>query len=112
MKTLSKHLCSATAIAAITVASTVTSAHALGDKDPRQKNTIGTYTVKCHVHKNEPGNPVIGYVVGDHYNDPYLAEKDADLFVSKFGRNVAKRHCKTQKRYTPRGAYNTAMQAL
>lgn len=112
MKILRKYIRSTAIIAAITVASTMAPAHALGDKDPHQKNNIGTYTVKCHVHKNAPGNPVVGYVVGDHSKDPKLAEKDADLFVSKFGDNLAKRHCKTQKRYISRGAYNTAMQPL
>lgn len=83
------------------------SAYALGPDDPRIKNNIGMYTVKCQVHKNATGNPVAGFVIGNHKNDPEKAEKEANNFVSRFGGNHAKRHCKTTGQYRQNGAYST-----
>lgn len=80
-------------------------ADALGSDDPRVKSDRGVYTVKCQVHKNEPGNPVVGFVIGNHKNDPDEAEREANNFVSRFGSGHAKRHCKTMKKYIVNGAY-------
>ncbi|PFG28040.1 Uncharacterised protein [Corynebacterium renale] len=102
-----------TAIAAIIFLLFFTpSANALGKSDPLYRDNIGTYTVKCQVHKNAPGNPVVGIVIGSHSSDPHAAESDANLFVSKFGPHHSKRHCKTQRKYLPRGAYTTAMNPI
>ena len=61
----------------LTLASTILTSpsHAVGKGDPRFKNNLGLYTVECQVHLNEPGNPVVGYVVGNHGKDPAEAEK-------------------------------------
>lgn len=81
-------------------------AYALGPDDPRAKNNKGMYTVKCQVHKNTTGNPVVGFVIGNHKNDPEKAEKEANKFVSRFGDKHAKRHCKTTAHYRQNGAYS------
>lgn len=70
-----------------------------------QKNDQGMITVKCHVVKHEPGNPVVGYVYGNHPKDLTKAEKNADSFTNLFGDNVHKRHCYPQPRYTNSGAF-------
>ena len=70
-----------------------------------KKNELGMYTVKCQVVKNESGNPIVGLVYGNHPKDPTKAEKDADLYTNKFGKNVHKRHCYPQPRYTNSGAF-------
>lgn len=88
------------------------SAGALGKDDPLYVDDIGTRTVKCQVHENAPGNPVAGFVFGNHKKDPLKAEKDADLFVGKFGNDHTKRHCKTQKKYVPHGAYDSNMNPM
>lgn len=50
-------------------------AYGLGPDGPRTKNNRGMYTVKCQVHQNTTGNPVVGFVIGNHKNDPEKAEK-------------------------------------
>ena len=55
--------------------------------------------------KNEPGNPIVGLVYGNHKKDPNKAKEDADLYTNKFGKNVHKRHCYPQPRYTNSGAF-------
>ena len=70
------------------------------------KNELGMVTVKCQVAENAPGNPIVGFVVGNHPSDPGEAEKDAHLYESKFG-DAHKRHCYPQKKYRPSGAYDT-----
>lgn len=70
-----------------------------------KKNELGMVTVKCQVVKNEPGNPVVGLVYGNHKKDPNKAKDDADLYTNKFGKNVHKRHCYPQPRYTNSGAF-------
>ncbi|QRP09850.1 hypothetical protein I6J22_06220 [Corynebacterium kroppenstedtii] len=112
MKTLRSKIASGVIVALTFSTCFVPQAGALGKSDPRHKDSIGTYTVKCQVHENAPGNPVSGFVFGNHSSDPDEAEKDADLFVSKFGSNHTKRHCKTQKKYQPRGAYTTSMDVM
>ena len=47
-------------------------------------------TVKCQVVKNEPGNPVVGLVYGNHKKDPNKAKDDADLYTNKFGKMCIK----------------------
>lgn len=69
------------------------------------KNELGMYTVKCQVVKNEPGNPIVGLIYGNHPKNANMAKEDADLYTNKFGKNVHKRHCKTQSRYTNSGAF-------
>ncbi|GAB3947949.1 hypothetical protein FHE74_10350 [Corynebacterium tapiri] len=109
MKMLRREVCSGVVAALAFSVCLAPQVGALGKDDPRYKDNIGTYTVKCQVHQNAPGNPVSGFVFGNHSKDPEAAENDANLFVSKFGPNNTKRHCKTQKKYTPRGAYTTSM---
>lgn len=70
-----------------------------------RKNELGMYTVKCQVVKNESGNPIVGFVYGNHPKDPTKAQKDADLYTNKFGKNVHKRHCYPQPKYTNSGAF-------
>lgn len=86
-------------------------ADAVGKNDPQHKNELGMVTVKCQVHENAPGNPVVGFVFGNAKKDAKKAENEANNYVSKFG-NASKRHCKTQKRYTPNGAYDIGMNPL
>lgn len=94
-------------------ASTIPSAMAIGKGDRRWKNEFKMYTVKCQVHKFGAGNAVLGYVVGNEAKAED-AENVADRFVSKFGAHgsVAKRHCHTQKRYIPNGAYDQDMNQI
>ena len=70
-----------------------------------KKNEKGMITVKCHVVKHEPGNPIVGFVYGNHKKDPNKAKEDADSYTSLFGKNVHKRHCDTQTRYKNSGAF-------
>lgn len=70
-----------------------------------RKNELGMYTVKCQVVKNEPGNPIVGLIYGNHKKDPNKAKEDADLYTNKFGKNVHKGHCDTQTRYKNSGAF-------
>lgn len=97
-------LCSATAAPA----------HALGPDDPRARNERGHFTVKCQVHKNASGNPVLGFVFGNSKISGQLAETESNLYVFKHGTPgaVTKRHCKTQKKFTESGAYDTSMRRL
>ncbi|MCF6770595.1 hypothetical protein L3056_10480 [Corynebacterium sp. MC-25] len=69
------------------------------------KNELGMYTVKCQVVKNGPGNPKVGLIYGNHPKSAKKAEKDADLYTNKFGKNAHKRHCQTQTRYKNSGAF-------
>lgn len=74
--------------------------------DDVPKNELGMITVHCQVVENAPGNPIIGFVVGNHPSELDTAKKDANLYESKFGGNAHKRHCYPQKRYKPSGAYD------
>lgn len=102
----------------LTLASTILTSpsHAVGKGDPRFKNNLGLSTVECQVHLNEPGNPVVGYVVGNHGKDPAEAEKEANDFVSRFNdpekpeKRPTKSHCHTVKKYRQSGAYGTDWQ--
>lgn len=99
------------AIAAAILASIPSTALALGKDDPMYKNQYGMRTVKCQVHLNSPGNPVVGFVFGNHKSDAPKAEEQANEFVSRlapYGQG-SKRHCYTQKQYTPSGLYKTDM---
>lgn len=107
-----RRFCSAAVVALTVSAIHVSHADALGKDDPRYRDSIGTYTVKCQVHENAPDNPISGFTFGNHPKDPEAAESDANSFVSKFGPNHAKRHCKTQKKYTPRGAYTKSKRPI
>ena len=69
------------------------------------KNELGMITVKCQVVENAPGNPIAGFVVGNHPNDLTAAKTDANLYVGKFN-NAHKRHCYSQRKYHPSGAYD------
>lgn len=91
---------------------TAPSSFAIGDN--AVKNDLGMYTVKCHVTQIAPGNPVIGYVVGNDRDSAKKAENEANMFVSNHGPHgtVKKRHCKAQKRYIPTGAYDQNMKPI
>ncbi|MDO5031134.1 hypothetical protein [Corynebacterium sp.] len=78
---------------------------------PDIKNEFGMYTVQCQAVENAAGNPVLGYVVGNHKKTPLDAQRDADLYTNKFN-NAHKRHCYPQKRYRPSGAYDTNWNAM
>jgi hypothetical protein len=92
------------AAAALSLACTGISPAFAGNRNDH-KNDRGTYTVKCHVVENAPGNPIIGLVYGNDSSDLKKAEKNADLFIDKFGDEVHKRHCHPQKRYKDSGAF-------
>ncbi|WP_133258561.1 hypothetical protein [Corynebacterium heidelbergense] len=92
--------------AAVTTAVFTPQAGALGQDDRRVKDELGTYTVKCEVHKNSAGDAVVGFVYGNSSKSGEDAEQSAGDFVSLFGPDHTKRHCETQLRYTPVGAYN------
>lgn len=70
------------------------------------KNELGMVTVKCQVVENTPGNPIVGFVVGNHPTNLNAAKSDANLYESKFN-NAHKRHCYPQKKYRPSGDYDT-----
>lgn len=70
------------------------------------KNELGMITVHCQMVENAPGNPIIGFVVGNHPKSLEGAKKDANLYESKFGGNAHKRHCDPKSRYKPSGAYD------
>ncbi|GAA1471080.1 hypothetical protein CFELI_09770 [Corynebacterium felinum] len=78
----------------------------------QDKNEFGMITVKCHAVRNGPGNPIVGYVVGNHVSSLSNAKKDADLYLSVFSFSARKRHCKAQRKYLPSGAYDTRMNPL
>lgn len=59
--------------------------------------------MRCHVHENTPGDPVVGYVIGNDPDKKELAEGDVNWFISKFGAGVSKRHCETRTRHLVRG---------
>lgn len=80
--------------------------------NPAVRNQFGMVTIKCHVHEFGPGNNVIGYVVGNSDSSPEDAEKEADMWVSKFNTAAAKRHCYAQSHYLASGAYNTNMELI
>ena len=80
-------------------------AGALGAGDRNVKDETGGYTVKCQVHQNATGNPVVGLVFGNDDKSGNAAEAQANDFVSLFGPNHSKRHCYTQTKFTPAGAY-------
>ena len=69
------------------------------------KNELGMVTVKCQVVENAPGNPIVGFVMGNHPSKAREAEKEANLYVSKFN-NARKRHCYPQRKYRQSGAYD------
>ncbi len=98
-----------TALVSISLASPV--AGSVGKNDPQYKNELGMVTVKCQVHENTLCNPLVGFVFGNAQKRSKDAENEANNYVSKFG-NATKRHCKTQKRYTPNGAYDLAMNPI
>ena len=100
-------------------------AYGLGPDDRRVKNQRGDYTVKCQVHGFGPGNPTVGYVVGNHKRDPDAAETKANEFVKDFKKldkgkkkkrgektGYAKRHCYTQKKFIKNGSYDQNMKPL
>ena len=70
------------------------------------KNELGMITVKCQVVENAPGNPIAGFVIGNHPSNPNAAKDDAHLYENKFN-NAHKRHCYPQRKYRPSGAYDT-----
>ncbi|MDO5032254.1 hypothetical protein [Corynebacterium sp.] len=71
------------------------------------KNELGMVTMKCQVVENVPGNPIVGFGIGNHPTDPHAAKSDANLYESKFN-NAHKRHCYPQQKYRPSGAYDTS----
>lgn len=71
------------------------------------KNDKGMVTMQCQVVEKAPGNPIVGYVIGNHPKDPNGAKCDANSYVDKFN-NVHKRHCHPQRKYRPSGAYDTS----
>ena len=71
------------------------------------KNELGMITMKCQVVENAPGNPIVGFVIGNHPTDPNAAKSDANLYESKFN-NAHKGHCYPQRKYRPSGAYDTS----
>ena len=69
------------------------------------KNELGMVTVKCQVVENAPGNPIVGFVVGNHPTKVDAATDEAHLYEGKFN-NAHKRHCYPQRKYRRSGAYD------